>query len=86
MRDTLTLLAPGSTSLVALSRSRRLPSPAIRRAIRCGAGLTQNDLATALGVSRPAVTRYEAGQREPRGDLRVAYAQVLDALLKDATA
>jgi hypothetical protein len=60
-----------------------LPSPVDRRRIRERAGLTQEDLADELCVSRWTVTRWEkpAGYRngkrlagrEPMGDLRRSY-------------
>ena len=33
--------------------------------LRLKAGKTQNDIAKLLGVTRPAYTRYENGEREP---------------------
>ena len=62
------------------AQRRRLPEPPIRRLLRERAGLSQYELAAAIGVSRPAVTRWEAGQRSPRGDLAERYADALDRL------
>jgi transcriptional regulator with XRE-family HTH domain len=62
------------------ARGRRLPDPGIRRLLREQAGLSQDELAGVLGVSRPAVTRWELGQRTPRGDLAERYAAALDRL------
>lgn len=59
---------------------RALPTPAARRAIRMGAGLTQPDLAAELGVSPATISRWEAGLVVPLHDHRQAYAQVLDDL------
>jgi transcriptional regulator with XRE-family HTH domain len=42
--------------------------------------VTQEEIARALGVSRPAVTRYEAGARTPRGALLADYKDLLDRL------
>lgn len=62
-------------------RARRdLPSPTVRRLIREQAGLSQQDIAEALGATRAAVSRWESGQREPRGDLLVAYVTLLRRL------
>jgi transcriptional regulator with XRE-family HTH domain len=70
--------------LIARARTRRrLPSPAIRRLLREEARLTQDDVAEALGVSRPAVTRYELGEREPRGQVRERYVELLDRLASE---
>jgi DNA-binding transcriptional regulator YiaG len=60
-----------------------LPPPEIRRARRVGAGLTQKRLAEPLGVSRVAVSRYETGAREPRGEIRRRYAEALEAIHGD---
>jgi transcriptional regulator with XRE-family HTH domain len=57
-----------------------LPAPEVRRAIRVANGLRLSDLAAVLSVSVPSVSRYERGHREPRGQLRRAYADALEAL------
>ncbi len=61
-------------------RRRRLPEPTMRRYLRERAGLTQDDIGAALGVSRVAVTRWELGQRTPRGNLLDRYIELLDAI------
>jgi transcriptional regulator with XRE-family HTH domain len=63
-------------------RRRSLPPPAIRRLLRKHAGLTQAEVATVLGVRRPAVTRYETGARDPRGEVRLAYVELLERLAR----
>ena len=63
---------------------RRLPSPAARRFLREGAGLTQAELAAAIGVSRAALSRWEAGNRFPRrGNNLGRYLAILDTLAKE---
>jgi DNA-binding XRE family transcriptional regulator len=62
---------------------RALPSPPIRLALRADAGLTQQDLADALGVHRETVSRWERGARSPRGRLLIAYVELLDELRSD---
>lgn len=42
--------------------------------------MTQDRLATELGVNRVTVARWELGEREPRGNLRLAYAELLRQL------
>ena len=61
-------------------RRERLPSPQIRRHVREQAGLTQQEVADFLRVSRPAVNRYERGTREPRGRVRDEYHVLLERL------
>lgn len=59
---------------------RGLPAAAECRSIRVGSGLSQKALAGALGVTREAVAKWEAGQRRPRGALLTAYAELLGRL------
>jgi DNA-binding transcriptional regulator YiaG len=46
-----------------------LPAPAVRRALRQAAGLSQADVATAVGAHKSAISRWEAGTSAPHGDL-----------------
>jgi DNA-binding transcriptional regulator YiaG len=66
----------------ALARARtrhRLPAPSTRRALRERAGLSQQDIATALKVTREAVAMWEAGKRSPRRPaLLEAYLYILE--------
>lgn len=66
-----------------LSARRRLPVPAMRRAVRLDAGLTQTDVAEVVGVSRESVARWESGARNPRGDALLVYVDLLDQLRSD---
>lgn len=59
-----------------------LPPPEERRALRLACRITQADLAEALGVTRPTVTRYETGRRMPHGARLDAYAEAL-TLMRD---
>lgn len=61
-------------------RARDLPPPAVRRHLRERAGLSQEQLAQALGVGRTAVTRWETGAREPRPAVRLDYIEILERL------
>ena len=66
--------------LIHRSRKRRLPDPEVRRMLRNRSGLTQADVASAIGVERPTVSRWESGLRTPRGRHADAYAELLRAL------
>ena len=66
------------SALVDEVRTRpRSISPAVARAIRKSAGVTQSRLATELGVHAVTVARWEAGTRCPRGRLLKAYVDLL---------
>jgi transcriptional regulator with XRE-family HTH domain len=56
---------------------RRLPPPAMARAIRLAAGVTQARLARELGVDRTTVLRWELGKRRPSRRVARAYAELL---------
>jgi transcriptional regulator with XRE-family HTH domain len=69
------------TRLVAEARLRRaLPPPAVCRAIRESAGISQLEVARVLGVDRVSVTRYESGVRLPRPAVRERYVELLSRL------
>ncbi len=68
-------------ALVQVSRTRRrLPEPALRRLLRERARLSQAEVAAAAGVDRATVSRWESGEREPRGELLARYVAILDRL------
>ena len=62
---------------------QRLPEPMVRRMIRERAGISQADLARALGVERTTVGRWESGTRSPGRMLLGSYLQVLDRLIEE---
>ncbi|MEU2993525.1 helix-turn-helix transcriptional regulator [Streptomyces griseoincarnatus] len=71
-----------TTSVADTIRSFRLACPELpdrseRRAIREAAGLTQAQVATAVGVSPQAVALWESGRRTPRGHYLSRYAEAL---------
>ncbi|MBE3586531.1 MAG: helix-turn-helix transcriptional regulator [Thermoanaerobacter sp.] len=41
-------------------------------------GLTQEELAEKVGISRSALANYESGLREPKGDILVRFANALN--------
>ncbi|MDX2733456.1 telomere-associated protein Tap [Streptomyces sp. PA03-2a] len=57
-----------------------LPPPAERERLRKAHGLTQEQVAQALGVRRPTVVAWENGKTDPRGEQRAGYARLLDKL------
>ncbi|SFC88924.1 Helix-turn-helix domain-containing protein [Streptomyces aidingensis] len=63
-----------------IDRPRDLPDAAERRRLRRADGLTQNQVAGALRVSRTTLVAWEAGRSEPSGQRRAAYAHFLRRL------
>lgn len=51
--------------------------------IRCRQGISQVDLAKAIGVTGSAVSQYESGKRKPNIDTLKKIAQVLDCTVDD---
>lgn len=62
---------------------RDLPDLDQRRALRKAAGLAQDDIAEACGVTRQAVSHWENGTRTPKGECLEKYAAAL-RVLQDA--
>ena len=56
---------------------RDLPEPVERVRLRMRYGVTQEELAQALGVTRKTVSSWEQGASEPTGDRRKRYASLL---------
>ncbi|MFD3781600.1 helix-turn-helix transcriptional regulator [Streptomyces sp. NPDC058612] len=57
-----------------------LPTLRVRQQLRLAAGLTQAEVAEAIGVKRLAVARWEAGVTQPHRGNRRAYAHLLRRL------
>lgn len=69
------------SQLLEVARARRaLPSPAMARAIREAAGVTQAEVAAELDVAPLTVYRWETGRRRPRGEHLLAYSELLGRL------
>lgn len=67
-------------ALAIAEAKRRLPTPAIRQAIRRDAGLSQQEVADILSIHRESVSRWERGVRRPRGILAALYVELLNDL------
>ncbi|WP_217168753.1 helix-turn-helix domain-containing protein [Streptomyces sp. AC512_CC834] len=68
------------------SPSTPLPPPKARRRLRETAALTQDQLATRVGVTRQTVRAWESGRTTPRGQKREAYAKLLKTLAEEDAA
>jgi HTH-type transcriptional regulator/antitoxin MqsA len=64
----------------ALVEEDTLPTPRVRQQLRLAAGLTQTEVAEAIGVKRLAVAQWEAGRAQPHRGNRRAYAHLLRRL------
>jgi DNA-binding transcriptional regulator YiaG len=77
----MSTLAPSLAPLTAKLQARReLPSPAARRALRTAAGVSQEDVARAIGVTRQCISWWEAGGRTPSGENLTRYVAALDEI------
>lgn len=63
-----------------IERCRERIASGEARRLRGLANLRQRDIAEQLGCAISTVCGYEAGKSNPRGDLGVAYAELLDRL------
>lgn len=64
----------------ALVEEDTLPTLRVRQQLRLAAGLTQAEVAEAIGVKRLAVAQWEAGRAQPHRGNRRAYAHLLRKL------
>jgi len=63
---------------------RQLPDPAGRRLLRVRVGLSQGDLARALNVATPTISRWESGARDPGRQHLAAYLELLNRHTREA--
>lgn len=84
MTTTVTPATAAAAVALRVNLRRRLPSPAMRRALRASAGLSAAELASTLGVTRQAVSKWERGDRTPRGEHLESYIAVLEELATQA--
>jgi predicted transcriptional regulator len=64
-----------------LVRVRELVRSGAARSARIASGLSLGELANAAGVAVSTISRYERGQRIPRGDPALRYGAVILSLM-----
>lgn len=69
-----------SSDVVLLIEAREAVRTGRAARVRHAAGLSQGEVAAAIGVSAPCVSRWEAGDRRPHGVAAVAYGALLRQL------
>lgn len=72
----------GSSEALRISALRHLAESGRARELRQRAQLSLPEAAAACGVSHVCVSRWERGERRPRGPGALRYAALLDALAK----
>lgn len=70
----------GNSDLVGLARVRGMVRSGDARYIRLARGLTMGEIARDVGVAVATVSRWEAGERVPRGAAALRYGQLLESL------
>ncbi len=79
-------LRPLNLALRRARLRRHLPPPRARRLTRQMAGVPQEAVADVVGVTRQAVSQWESGVRDPRGEDLRRYVHVLQRLSREHTA
>jgi len=67
-------------NLAVVAEARDLARSGRGERVRRAAGISQGELAAAVGVTPACVSRWEAGIRRPRGASAIRYAEVLARL------
>ena len=70
--------------LALISATRTALRDGSARTARERAGITQAEMAAVLGASRPAISMWEAGKRQPGTAYALAYGRALAALVPRA--
>ena len=73
-----------ASDALALSRARGLAASGEARERRLAARLSIAELAAEVGVAPATVSRWESGQRRPRGAAAIRYERLLDDLERQA--
>lgn len=63
-----------------LVRARLAARVGFGAAVRKAAGLTQAEVGREVGVTQMAVSRWESGERVPRGEAALRYGELLERL------
>jgi DNA-binding transcriptional regulator YiaG len=71
------------SDLLTRSRGRRYLRPALARALRQEAKVSQAEVGQELGVDESTVSKWESGDRRPRGLLADRYIKLLARLEDD---
>lgn len=75
-----------SINLAMLLEAREAASSGRGVRVRIAAGVSQGEVAAAVGVTPACISRWEAGERRPRGEPAARYAQVLRDLAERVVA
>ncbi|MFD7322315.1 sigma factor-like helix-turn-helix DNA-binding protein [Streptomyces sp. NPDC059875] len=78
-------MSPTSRGTADSESAVSLPSPKERRRLREARGLSEEQVAEAVGVTRATVRSWETGRTDPRGRKRDAYAKLITAHEEDLT-
>lgn len=73
-------MSVAATHVLSLAEARKAARSGRGRAIREEACVSQAELARALGVSQATLSRWESGDRRPRGEAAERYARLLRKL------
>lgn len=68
------------TELLLLAWVRQACTDGEALRIRVDSGLSQSEVGDSIGVTVPAISRWENGERAPRGDVALAYGRLLRRL------
>lgn len=75
-----------SEEILFLVAARQHAADGTGRAIRQAAGLSMDQLATAIGVTKPTLWRWEQRKHRPRGIAAVRWARLLEDLARTSPA
>lgn len=71
-----------TSDVLLLIQARRASKSGVAAMIRHRARLSQAELGSVIGVTAPAVSRWETGERRPVGAAALRYARLLDTLAR----